>query len=424
LPAHDQGCARSIIGKEMIAAPIEGIRKEASSAEQWLFWCFAGLFLTVPMGTSPPLVCGVLAAMIWVFSGLVSQVKSFVKQSWSWPILFMIALAWIGMIYTPDPWGFGIQYAGKTYFWIFCFAAASLQPFRTHWLINAFLLGLAINACVGILQFSGVLVAKHGWFSGLERGYNTVSVNLVLGILLVSFYFREARERIKRVALVLLMAFYFFHLIILEGRAGYLTFIVLLPLMAKTLFKRLGMIKIVSALLIIIGLMLLSPIVRERLDLTVRQLKYHMETEPGKAWGREYTENQDRFFMWYNALQIIVENPILGVGTGGYPTVVKKRAKVDDPLVAHPHNNLLHMVVSHGLFGAAAFLWFFVEVLRNASSQRDKALGHLILCTALVILVNGLFNTTILDAGTLLLLSPVVGLQRGLPKFAQGQPGE
>jgi len=220
------------------------------------------------------------------------------------------------------------------------------------------------------------------------------------------------------------MAFYFFHLIILEGRAGYLTFIVLLPVMAKTLFRRLGKIKIVSALLIIIGLMLLSPIVRERLDLTAKQLRYHMETEPGKAWGREYTENQDRFFMWYNAIRILLENPILGVGTGGYPTVVKESGKKDDPLVAHPHNNLLHMAVSHGLFGAAAFLWFFVEVLRNASSQGDNALGHLILCTALVILVNGMFNTTMLDAGTLLLLSPVVGLQRGLPKFAQRQPEE
>jgi O-antigen ligase len=421
LPAHDPGCARSIIGKEIIAAPIERIRKEAWSAEQWLFWCFAGLFLTMPMGTSPPLICGGLAGMVWIFSGMAFQLRSFVKQSWSWPILFTIALAWIGMLYTPDPWGFGIQYAGKTYYWIFCFAIASVQPFRTHWLINAFLLGLAINACVGILQFSGVLASKHGWFSGLERGYNTVSVHLVLGILLVSFYFREARGGIKRVALVLLMVFYFFHLIILEGRAGYLTFIVLLPLTAKTLFRKLSTLKIVSAWLIIIGLMLFSPIVRERLDLTVRQLRYHMETEPGKAWGREYTENQDRFFMWYNAIRILLENPILGVGTGGYPTAVKESGKVDDLLIAHPHNNLLHMAVSYGFFGIAAFSWFFVEILRNASSQRDKALGHLILCTALVILVNGLFNTTILDAGTLLLLSTVVGLQRRLPKFAQGK---
>lgn len=404
----------------MIAAPIEEVRVEGSSAEKWLFWCFTAFFFAVPLGTSPPLICGVLAAMVWVFSGMAFQSRSFLKQSWSWPILFVIALAWIGMLYTPDPWGFGIQYAGKTYFWIFCFAAASLQPLRARWLINAFLLGLGINAFVGILQFSGVLVAKQGWFSGLERGYNTVAVNLVLGILLVSFYFGEAGEWRKRVPLAVLMAFYFFHLIILEGRAGYLTFVVLLPLTAKTLFRRLGTIKIFSGLLIIIGLMLLSPIVRDRVDLTVKQLRYHMETQPGKAWGREYTENQDRFFMWYNALKILSENPILGVGTGGYPAAVKERGKAGDPIVAHPHNNLLQMAVSHGLFGVAAFLWFFIEVLRNASSQRDKALGHLILCTALVILVNGMFNTTILDAGTLLLLSPVVGLQRGLPKFAQG----
>jgi hypothetical protein len=79
----------------------------------------------------------------------------------------------------------------------------------------------------------------------------------------------------------------------------------------------LSTIRVVSACVIIIGVMLISPIVRERLDVTVRQMKYHMETEPSRAWGKEYTENQDRFYYWHYAIQIFFDNPVLGVGTGG-----------------------------------------------------------------------------------------------------------
>ena len=160
--------------------------------------------------------------------------------------------------------------------------------------------------------------------------------------------------------------------------------------------------------------------VKKRVALTVSQLKYHLNAEPNKAWGKEYTVQQDRFYMWHIAVQIFLENPIIGVGTGGYSAVVKERGKADDPTIAHPHSNILYMAVSYGVIGLLAFVWFFGELFRNALRQRETALGHFILCAALVLFINGLFNTTILDAGTLLLLSPVVGLQRSLSDFREG----
>lgn len=401
-----------------MAAALDSIRKRELSAGQLVFWCFLGVFLTMPMGTSPSLICGGLAASVWLFSGTAFRAWYLVKQRWTWPVLFMIVLPWAGLLYTPDPWGSGLQYAGKTYYWVFSFAIASALPFRTHWLIKAFLVGLAINACVGGLQLAGVLAPRQGWFSGLIRGHNTVTVYLVLGILLGAFYFRGARERAKQAALLLLMGLYFFHLIVLEGRTGYLTFMVLFPLVLKNLFRRLSTTRVLFACVIIIGVMLASPIVRERVDIAVQQFKYHIEKDPGKAWGKEYTENLDRFYYWYGAAEIFLENPVFGAGTGAYPRALNEKRVPGDPLIAHPHNNILYMAASWGLVGLAVFLWLFVEIIRNGLRQRDTPLGQLILCTGLVIFVNGLFNTTILDSGPLFLLSLVVGLQRGLPEFA------
>jgi O-antigen ligase len=381
-----------------------------------MFWCFVGVFLTMPVGTSPPIIAGVLAAVIWFFSGTFFRLKFLLKQSWLWPVLAFVGLAWIGLLYTPDPSGLGINYAGKTYYWLFCVALASLslEILRPRMLINAFLLGLALNACVGTLQFARVMAPKQVWFSGLTRDYNSLAVYLISAILICSFYFSEAREWRKRCVLILIMALYFFHLIILEGRTGYFTFILLSPLVVKTLFRKVNGWKVFLVSIFILAAMLLSPVVRQRIDLTVSQLKYHMNAERDKSWGREYTVHQDRFYMWYRAIHIFLENPIIGVGTGGYPVVLKSKSNPDDPLIAHPHNDILLMAASYGVIGIVVYLWLFVVMLRNGWKEKHTLRGHLVLCTALTLFLNGLFNASILDAGTLLLLALVVGLQRTL----------
>jgi O-antigen ligase len=406
---------------QMISETMEFVKRAELRPECLVFYCFAGVFLSMPMGTSVPIMLGALGAFICVISGMAFQVKPFLKQSWSWPVLTFIILPWLGLLYADVPAGSGIEYAAKTYYWLFCLALASvsINNRQLRWLIIAFLLGVAINSCAGILQFAGVMAPKEKWFSGLIRGYGTVTVYLVLGILVSAFYFREIEEPRKRAAIAGLMLLYFLHLIILEGRTGYLTFILVSPLIMKTLFRNLRIWKCALLFVLVVGAMFSSPIVKKRVVLTISQLKYHMTAEPDKAWGREYTRQQDRFYMWSGATQIFFEHPIVGVGTGGYPVVLKKARAPGDPLIAHPHNNLLYMAVSYGIFGILAFVWLFGEMIRNAWNLRKEIRGHFILCTAIVIFISGLFNTTILDAGTLLLLSLAAGLQGGLPRFGQ-----
>ena len=400
--------------------------KSEITAEKLLYWAFAGVFFSIPIGISPALICGVLALLFWVLSGTILRVRGFFRETWFWPVLAFIMLQWIGLVYSPDPGGFGIRYAGKTYYWLFCFAIASLalQLYRPERFIYAFLAGLGINAFVGLSQLAGLIAPKQGWYSGFTRGYSSLSAFLVLGILMSSFCLRDASEKAKRWGLLLLLVVYFVHLVILESRTGYLTFAFLSPLIVKNLFKRLSLLKAFLVCLLISGMILLSPIARNRVDLSIDQLKYHLDAAPDKAWGREYTVHQDRFYFWYGAVEIFFKNPILGIGTGGYPSVLKERRNPSDPVIADPHNNVLYMAVSFGIVGILVFVWFFWELLRNAIKQRDTILGYFILCTALVLLVNGFFNTTILDAGPLFLLSVAGGLQQGLAKFSHGQPVE
>jgi len=403
-----------------ISARTAWYRLRKITSDEWLFFAFFALFFSMPLGTSPPTICAALATLVWVFSGKITKIwDTSLKKTWFWPVLLLMILPWVGLLYTPDVGGLGMKFAGKTHYWVYCVAASSmvfgsLSPQR---LIQAFLAGLAVNALFGILQLIGLFPRMNEISFGLGLGYGTLSAYLILGMLMVSYYFRETHQKGRRVLFGFLGLLYFFHLIILDGRVGYMTFLFLCPIIAYNLFKGASIYKILLVSLLLIGGMLLSPVVRDRVSLSIDQVKYHLNADPEKAWGKEYTANQDRFSMWYAAVRIFSEHPILGVGTGGYQTVIKEMLGPEWPAIAHPHNNILYMAVSFGLIGVFAILWFFWEIIKNAWCERDTPLGFFILSTALVIFFGGLVDTYIKDAGTLILLAVVTGLQNGLQRF-------
>ncbi|MBW1744392.1 MAG: O-antigen ligase family protein [Deltaproteobacteria bacterium] len=385
-----------------------------------LYVVFVLVFFSMSLGTTPVTIFGILSLFVWLFAGKIKGFKFIVKNSWFWPVLVLMVLPWVGLLYTPDLSGVGIDYAAKSHYWLYAITVASIffAIFPSERLIQAFLAGLALNAVVAIYQFAGFVPLTRGYeYRGFGEGYGVLSVFLIVGILIASYYFGKAAEKKRKVLLSFLIMLYFFHLIIMQGRAGYVTFALLSPFIVHTLFRKLGFVKILLACICLLSLMAFSPVVRERVRLSISQLEHHVHEEGDGAWGKKYSKHQDRFFMWYGAIPIFLENPLLGVGTGGYQTAMKQRGKPGDPDMAHPHNNILHMAVSYGIVGIIAYFWLFVETLRNAWQQRETPVGFFVLSTAIVVFVSGLFNTTIIDVGTLFLLAVAVGLQQAFPKF-------
>jgi O-antigen ligase len=214
------------------------------------------------------------------------------------------------------------------------------------------------------------------------------------------------------------MGGYFFHLIILGGRAWFFTLFMVSPLVLRNLFGKFKILKMSLAYVAIFGIALLSPIVREQISRTVDQIKYHLNTNPNLAWGKGYNDKENRLYIWRGAIQIFIENPIIGVGTGGFPVVLHEKGDPDWPFAVHPHSNFLYMAVSFGFIGICALTWFFWEMFKNAWEERHTPLGFFVGSTALVIFINGLFTTEIVDAASAFLLAVSVGLQNGFPKFS------
>jgi O-antigen ligase len=387
---------------------------ETRTRDKALFAAAALTFFCLPLGTAPMLIAGGLAMAIWLFSGIAFESRNLYKASYWWPVYALLLLPWIGLIYTSDTTGLGNDYAEKTYYWLMGLAVAgiSFRHFSAIILVQSFMLGLAVNVIAAILQIVFDLRDKNNWHLGLGPDYSTLSAYLIVGLMMGIYFLGRERDLRRRLLLLGVIALYFLHLVLLQSRASYVTLMIMTPFMGLTYFKDRKVLKTALVIVLIPCLMLLSPVVRKRVDHSIDQLQFHLNADNEAAWGKKYSRHQDRFYMWNSAVRIIRENPWIGVGTGGYKTALK--AMDNDPKapeIAHPHNNFLYMAVSFGVIGLAVFLWFLVATLRAGWRQRNSAQGYLLLSVILVMATSGLFNSQIIDVGTAFLISLCVGLQ-------------
>ncbi|MFC1823761.1 O-antigen ligase family protein [Thermodesulfobacteriota bacterium] len=382
----------------------------------------------MPMGTSPFTIIGICILLVWLFSGdFIKRREQYFHGDWLLPILAVVALIWLGLIWSADPFGLGIKYAQKTHYWLYAFALSSVfsngnSTDKTDKLIKAFLLGLLCNATVGFMQFTHIVPRLSKWgvtgYTGFNSGYNTLSILLILGMLTASFYFKSSKTRNQKIMYAGLIIFYFLHLILLEGRGGYLTLVLLSPVILFNMFKRNKLIYISLAYLLVISIMVSSPISRDRIAYTNKYLSQYVENylKPHKdmGWGEKYYEHFDRIYMWRWAVNLLIENPLIGVGTGGYKEAMIA-AGAEKP-VSHPHNNILYVAVSWGGVGLFIFGWLFWTILKNGWQNRDSRIGFFVMASSLVILVGGSTETHILDSGGAFLLAVTTGFLSAISK--------
>ena len=400
----------------MIITPLRDWLKDPDThaSEKALYAAVALTFFCLPLGTAPSTIAGGLSIAIWLFSGLAIENRRIYMSPYWWPVYALILLPWLGMTYTQDETGIGLDYAEKTYYWLFgiSVAALSFQRFSATRLIQAFMLGLGVNVIAAVAQIVFHLQDKNNQHRGLGPDYSTLSVYLIVGIMMSIYFLNRERRTAIQIALVGIIGLYFFHFVILQSRASYVAFVLLVPFMGYSFFKTKKFLKTIILCILTPALMMLSPIVRERIDLSVKQLRFHLTGDDEAAWGNTYSAQQDRFYMWRGALKIIGDHPLIGVGTGGYQTVLQENdSDPHAPSIAHPHNNFLYMAVSFGAVGLAVFFWFLVVTIRNGWQQRHTVRGYMLLSVILVMVASGFFNTQILDVGTALLISLTVGFQ-------------
>jgi|Deesub1362A_J573_1020465.scaffolds.fasta_scaffold00004_128 O-antigen ligase len=384
-------------------------REHTTIIDRLLFYGFCGLFFLIPIATSPAVIAGIAILALWILSGrFIKDSHVWLRQKWTLPVIAIVLLPWIGLLYTEDV-SAGLDFAKKTYYWFFAFAVAgmSLSASRAHTFIKAYIAGVSFTSLLFILQLLDVVPMKPPYSVGLFNrwGHITFSLLLTFGILLLSFYFKKAERKKDKVLCLSLMLLQFSALFVLLSDSGHLAFIVLSPLIAYNLLNQKHLLKIVALSSVIVGVLFLSPVTQSRLFQAVNETEAYTK-------GRVNTPVGFRYYMWTGALKIYLENPVLGVGTGGYQSAMKKyRTEERVPEPVQPHNTFLYMAVSYGIPGIVCIVWLFAVLLKSGWQNRDSLLGFSILSFMLVLFIGSLTDTQILSFHTGMLFALFTGLQ-------------
>ena len=368
-----------------------------------IFLCIALAFFTLPMGTAPPLISIGLASVIWLFSGRFLSTRSIIGKHWFRPVILFLVLPWIGLTYSCN-FDLGIDYAMKTKYWLILLISAGIIMDDSHFffIIKGFWIGLLLGVILALIQFMGLAAPVKEGYLGFGIVHTLLSMYLIIGILMAAFYFKSVKAlRFKIILLFLIMAF-LVHLAVLKGRSGYLIFILVSPLVAKDLMSSYSLkIKIFVSIFLVLSLFF-SPVVRNLVSNTVDNLKTYKE----EALKGEYIKKMPRFYILSETLKVMKQHPFIGAGTGSLVELTKKKGVES---ITHPHNNILYMGVSFGIVGIFSCLWLFWKMFIISWQTRKTPLGYFVLCTCLVLFLGGMFDTQLLNTGTLLMLSMVYG---------------
>ncbi len=373
-------------------------------------------FFSLPIGTAPPLVFIILAFLVSLFSGKFFDEKQMGKMSnssWVWPILLMMLLPWAGLLYVPELTDVSWDYARKTHYWLYAFVIALIPLDKTviPWIIKAFLAGLLLNTMFALVQYAGFFPAPapsgiQGYF-GFGVIYSALSMYLVAGILMASLFFKHARSVAMKSLNLFLILIFLFHITIMDSRNGYITFLLLSPMAAVNMIGRFKWKKLVALCLFFLVCMSFSPVLKNRLASTMKNLKAYKHVILNESWGKDVIELMPRFYLVRSAVDIFMEHPVAGAGTGGYRYYT---AMGQGGAQSHPHSNILYMGVSFGLIGLFAYFWFCWEMFRTSWKFRHEIQGYFALSIFLVIFISGFFNSQILDSGPVLFFAMGYGL--------------
>ncbi|MBM4136588.1 MAG: O-antigen ligase family protein [Nitrospira sp.] len=391
------------------------LRNNNLSIDKILFWNICVLFFLVPITKSPAIIAGVLSLALWILSGIFLKYRhNWLTQPCSIPVIILILLPWLSLLWTKDI-TIGLQFTKDSYYWLYAFVIASLSftSYKRDSFIKSFLLGLSFTVCIATMQYAGLVpLRSHGVPIGLHSAFltGTFSLFLVFGLLILSFYFKNLKQKKHRISLILLMALYFFYLsFVLYGRVGHLAFLFLCPLIIYNLTGKKHFVKVLLPTILLMLALSLSPLVQKSVNSAKSDLVQFFEgTNVNTSLGA-------RLCMWELSTKLFLENPIFGSGSGGFKIAWRKyKPDPNMPNFDEPHNTFFYIMANFGILGMIPFIWLFIVLFHSGWRCRNDLIGFTILSFSMLLFIGSLFTTMIAGSISTAWVTIFIGLQRTL----------
>jgi O-antigen ligase len=365
-------------------------------------------FLSLSVGTAPLTACSLAALSLWLLSGTCYRDRTaWMGQSWALPVLLLALLPWIGLTWSPSP-GSALKFAERSHYWLFAFVAATALKSERHLrlVIMAFITGVGVSAVVVQLYSFGVIPGTFFLTGNATKGYITFSLLIVAAILFAARFYKDSFSTVNRLLYGLFIVFLACTLSSLSGRSGYLALLAVSPWVLLTMFGRRSIVPAVIAVLVTMALLFSSGRVQQRMSEIPQEIRQYQSGVRDKD-----KSIIARFMMWEDAVNIFRNNPVMGIGTGGYEYETKRLHPGYS--FAHPHNSYLYIAANYGILGIGLYGWLVLVTFRRGLRAGNSFAGYTIVAFLSVLLIGSLTDTTILSAATGILLGFVTGIPTG-----------
>jgi len=342
------------------------------------------LAFLMPLTVSGANTIIVIICFLWLFSG---DYKAKYNQIMSSKLMIasivFYCLHVIGMLWTEDlQWGLHTLHKMWYFLLLFPILFNIVQRKYINYYLSAFLLAIALTEIASYLVwFELVEPFKNASVENPTPFMSHVSYNPILTfaiyLVLHEIFFNKKLTN-------LVFSFYSFfaismtiNMFITGGRAGQVSFFVIISILIFQIFDK-QRIKSLLVILIMIPSIFItayqfSDLFKTRVDLAI--------TEALSYSDKEYSSTGLRINFTKNSFEVIKQNPIIGIGTGDFPSEYKKINQINTPQLpntTNPHNMYTLITMQLGLIGLVSMLSIFyyqIKLSFYASNRFIKDLG-------------------------------------------------
>ena len=343
--------------------------------QQFLF-VLLGVFIPTSIAITN-LIIGLLA-ICWILErNFKAKFDSIKSSKWMLSIFALIGFYALGMLWGDNHLNAEWQFQRLALLLVFpVLVTMNLKQETINRAIFAFLGTAFISGLVAIAINNNIILPLGNYLSFIDVSwrnsafitYNYHNVILALATTL-SFYLLIERKSKYTYLLLLFIVVYTISIFTERGRAGQVIFN-LSAVFYIIYYNRRNLLRLCALLVLLFsfqfGIYNSTNVYKERFDAVSNIIKNNGDRGEGKA-------EDIRYVFIKETLSRILENPILGYGTGSFGTIFHEQVKSGHNFLIHktPHNQYLYVWFELGILGLVLLLLIFYHQLKELFRKKD-----------------------------------------------------
>ena len=351
------------------------------------------LAFLMPLSVSAANTAVVLICLLWLISG---NYKSKFIQITSSKImiasLFFYFLHIFGMLWTEDlEWGLHILHKMWYFLLFYPILFNIVKSKNLKYCISAFLLAISITEIFSyLIWFEIIPPFKNASVANPTPFMSHISYNPILAfaiyLVLNQIFFNKNLSNLRFTLYSFFSISMIINMFITGGRAGQVMFFAMLAILIFQFFDG-KKVKSLLAILVILPSVFftsyqLSDLFKNRVHLAISDIVVFSE--------KQETSIGQRITYTINSWEVIKENPIIGIGTGDFPSEYKRIHAANSPQVrttTNPHNMYILILMQLGMIGLISMLAIFYFQIKSSFYSSNKFIRDVGITLPLLFLV-------------------------------------